>query len=121
MNKSLKAALLSALVFPGAGHFFLKKYLRGALLTGATLAAFAVIISQAVARAQQIAEQIQRGEVRLDVTAIAEAVTKQAAGADTDLLNLASAVLLSCWLIGILDAYRSGRVQDKTVGQTIDR
>lgn len=109
MNKATKAALLSALVFPGTGHFFLKKQLRGIILTGATLAALTVIISQAITKAQQIVEKIQLGEVQLDVTAIAELVSKQAAGTDAQQLNIASLALLICWLLGIIDAYRIGR------------
>ena len=38
MKKSTKAALLSALICPGAGHIFLKKYIRAMLLVAATLA-----------------------------------------------------------------------------------
>ena len=37
MKKSTKAALLSAFVLPGAGHIFLKKYIPGVALVGASL------------------------------------------------------------------------------------
>jgi hypothetical protein len=110
MNNSMKAALLSAFIFPGAGHFFLKKYISGAVLVATAFAALYLIISNAVERALQIAEKIQSGEVQLDVAAIAELVSKQPTGTGTQVLNIATAVLFISWLIGIVDSYRVGRV-----------
>jgi TM2 domain-containing membrane protein YozV len=34
MTPPLKATLISALVFPGGGHFYLKKHIVGVLLAG---------------------------------------------------------------------------------------
>jgi hypothetical protein len=110
MNNSMKAALLSAFIFPGAGHFFLKKHVSGAALVATAFAALYLIISNAVERALQIAEKIQSGEVQLDVAAIAELVSKQPTGTGTQVLNIATAVLFISWLIGIVDSYRVGRV-----------
>jgi hypothetical protein len=39
MNKPLKAALLSALVFPGSGHLYLKKYVCVTVLAVALVCA----------------------------------------------------------------------------------
>jgi hypothetical protein len=108
MNKATKAALLSALVFPGAGHFLLKKYLTGVVLGGASVAALYLLIVKAVEKALLISEKIQSGEVPLDVATITELVTQQATGADAQLINIATAVLCLSWLIGIVDSYRVG-------------
>ena len=113
MNQSIKAALLSAFVFPGVGHFFLKKHITGTVLAGSALASLALVISRTVERALQIFEKIQSGEVQPDVAAITELVTKQSSGTDANLLNIASAVLIIAFLIGIADSYRVGRAQDK--------
>lgn len=109
MHKSIKAALLSAFVFPGAGHFFLKKYIAGTLLAAASCAALYLVGSHAVAQAQQIAEMIIRGEVAPEDAAIMELVSRQAAGSETRLLHFASTVLTVAWLAGIVDSYRVGR------------
>ena len=116
MNKPVKAALLSALVFPGVGHFFLKKYIAGGVLAGTALVALYVLVSAAVERAVQITDKIQRGEVQLDVAAldfasIAELVSSQPAGPEDQLLNIATAALLVCWLVGIVDSWRVGRAR----------
>ena len=44
MKKSMKAALLSAFVFPGAGHFFLKKHITGTVLAVFIISLFVGII-----------------------------------------------------------------------------
>ena len=113
MRKSTKAALLSALVFPGAGHFFLKRYITGTVLTGAAFASLYLLISKTVERALQITEKIQLGEVPPDVAAITELVLKQPTGTEAQLLSIASIVLIISWLIGIVDSYRVGRPQGK--------
>ncbi len=110
MSKAMNAALLSAFVFPGTGHFFLKKHLIGTLLAGATFGSLYFVLSRMVERALQIGEKIQSGEVQIDVVVITELISKQPAGTDAQLLNVAWAVLIIAWLIGIIDSYRVGRI-----------
>ena len=113
MSKATKAALLSALVFPGAGHFLLKRYITGVVLATTALATLYLLIAKAVEKALLISEKIQSGEVPLDVAAITELVTRQATGADSQLLNIATTVLIISWLIAIIDSYRVGYGQEK--------
>jgi len=114
MTKTNKAVLLSALVFPGAGHFFLKKRITGAVLAAASLAALYLIVADVVERAQQIADKILSGEVAPDVAAITDLLSRQATGKESQLLDVVWPVLIICWLIGIVDSYRCGRAQDKS-------
>lgn len=113
MKKSTKAVLLSALVFPGAGHLYLKRYLPGSILAGVSLTGIYYLVSTTVDRAWQIAEKIQSDTVQLDATTVTELVSQQSAGADSQLVNIATLAVIICWGIGIIDAYRAGRVQDK--------
>ncbi|MBU0664236.1 MAG: hypothetical protein KJ990_06790 [Proteobacteria bacterium] len=110
----MKAALLSAFVFPGAGHIYLKRYLHGIFLSGASLVGSYYLLSKTVERSLQIVEKIQSGNVQMDVTAITELVSKQANGAEALLLNIATAVIIICWIIDIIDSYRAGRAQENT-------
>jgi TM2 domain-containing membrane protein YozV len=112
MKKATKAVLLSAFVFPGAGHIYLKKYISGGVLFGASLLGIYYLISKTVESALQIVEKIQSGEVQPDVTAITQLVTKQSTGAESQLLNIATATIIICWIIGIIDSYRIGRLRD---------
>ncbi len=111
----MKAALLSAFVFPGVGHFFLKKYISGAVLAGTAFAGLYFLIAKTVEKALQIAEKIKSGEAQLDAATNIDLVSKQATGTEVQLLNIAAAVLFVSWLIGIVDSYRVGRAQDKHV------
>jgi len=113
MSKSTKAVLLSALVFPGAGHLFLKKRIPGAALICASLAALYLIISNMLERAQQIADKILSGEVNLDEAAIAELLSRQPTVGESQPLDIAWVVLIISWLIGIVDSYRCSRTRDK--------
>lgn len=114
MKKSMKAALLSALVFPGVGHIFLKKYIVGVTLACASSLSLYFIISKEIERALQIVEKIQLGEVQPDLSAITEMVSMQTMGSDTRLLNIASILLLFFWVIGIVDSYVVGRKKNIT-------
>ena len=113
MSKSIKAALLSAFVFPGVGHMFLKKYIAGTVLAGAAFAALYFLITKAVAWALKIAEKIETGEIQPDIAAITELVSNKVMGTDAQSLNIATTVLIVSWLISIVDSYRVGRGQDK--------
>ena len=66
-----------------------------------------------VERALQISDKILRGEVQLDVAAITELVSAQPTGSEMHVITIASYVLMIAWLIGIVDSYRIGRIQDK--------
>ncbi|VAW70173.1 hypothetical protein MNBD_GAMMA10-2762 [hydrothermal vent metagenome] len=104
ISVAIKAALLSGLVFPGAGHFYLKKHLMGLVLTICSLGATYYIFSDVFARARAISEKIQNGELPLDVAVIAEQVSLQG----TQSLSTALVVLMVCWLVGIVDSLRLG-------------
>jgi len=116
MKTSTKAVLLSAFVFPGAGHLLLSKYKSAAILMSVSFAGLYYLISNAVDRAVQISEEIRSGDVPLDVGAITELVSKQATGSEAQLINLATAAVVMCWLVGIVDSYKVGRARDRETG-----
>jgi hypothetical protein len=113
VKKSTKAALLSAFVFPGVGHLYLKKFKAGLLLAGVSVAAIYYLIAKAAESAFEISEKIQSGAVPLDAEAINKLVSQQSGGADAQMMNMATIAFFICWVIGIVDSYRVGRVQQK--------
>lgn len=114
MNRSTKAALLSALVLPGAGHFYLKKTLIGFVLACLSLLCLYFIISNAVEMALQILHQIESGEVPPDIAVISSLVSEQSAYSKNKTLDYLWPALIIIWIVGIVDAYRQGRQQSKT-------
>ena len=119
MKHSTKGALLSAFLFPGAGHLYLKKYVTGGALIGVSLWAIYYLLARTIEMAMRVSEMIQRGQVGMDVLSITEALSKQATRADSQLLNIATAAIIGCFLIGIVDSYRIGRARDRADDQPV--
>lgn len=113
MDNSTKAALLSGLVFPGAGHMFLKQYLRGSILIGLSLIATTVIVIIIFQRALAVIDRINRGEIAIEAGAVADMVSASTAGGDSRTAGIALLVLGACWLIGIFDSWRIGHAQEE--------
>ena len=108
MKPSIKAALISALVFPGLGHFALKRGARGCLFLLPALCGALLIFRQVLQRASLILDQLDNGSLALDPQAIAERLTA-AAGTEGPLLTLAVALCLLCWAGSIIDSFLISR------------
>lgn len=108
MKKSIKAALMSALLFPGIGHIYLKKNLIGVGLIIVSISAIYVFITRAMEKAFEITDQLLMGNIPMDVAEITELVEKQTTGLEAQSLDMATAVIIICWLFGIIDSYRVG-------------
>lgn len=105
MSRSTTAVLLSALVLPGAGHFYLKHHPRGIALIAANLVCVWVIIDSAIRQASHVLDQLDIEGGALDAGHISALVTQTSSGSrDT----VATLVLAGCWLVGMVDAYRLG-------------
>lgn len=111
MKKSTKASLLSALVFPGMGQLFLKRYLSAIALIGASGAVLYLLMNKAITQSMDIIEQIQSGQASLELSSISNLLAEQSGNSST-LLTMAPNLLLGLWLIGIIHAYLVGRKQD---------
>jgi len=108
MNRAVSAALISALVFPGAGHLYLRRGARACLFLLPTLAAVAVFLNDAMAQASAIAAQIMAGTISADPLAIAARLEQN--GGST-LASVALTVMVVCWIGATVDAYMLGRTR----------
>ena len=113
MTRSVRAALLSGLIFPGTGHMVLKQYLRGSLLMLPALMALSVIAAKTIKQAQTVLDRMNSGEIPLEAAAITEMVSQSTAAMEDSTLNIAALVFATCWLVGIIDSYRLGIVEEK--------
>ncbi len=109
MTRSKKAVLLSFFVFPGAGHFFLKKYRTASFIACAALLSVYFILSGTIRMARQISEKIESNYGELNLADLVELVSKQPQGVDYESINVATTVLIIVWLVAIFDAYRIGK------------
>jgi TM2 domain-containing membrane protein YozV len=105
MNKAIKAALLSALVFPGSGQLYLKRYWRGLMMMTLVVLALAVMIVRATVVALDSLRIMQVDGKATDVNVISHLAETSSASIFTD--NTAVLVfLVLCWVFSVVDAYR---------------
>ncbi len=91
----------------------LKQYLRGSILMLSALIALSVIVTKAIMQALTIVDRINSGEIPAEAAAITDLVAKSTSGAEDSIMNIAVLVVGACWLIGIVDSYRLGIIQEK--------
>lgn len=111
MSRSTTAVLLSALVLPGAGHLYLKHFPRGIALIAVNLACLWVIVDSVLQQALIVLDQLESEGGALDAGHISELVAQTPSGLGS---SIASFVLVGCWLLGMVDAYRLGRQPSQT-------
>ncbi|MEH6542999.1 MAG: hypothetical protein V7721_03565 [Porticoccaceae bacterium] len=109
MKNSTKAVLLSAFILPGAGHFFLKKYVSAAVLLSLIVFPLYVLITSALERALLITNKILSGETQADMSIILDLISKQTVGSNAGAIEFSTMALIVVWLIGIADSYRLGK------------
>ncbi|HIG27128.1 MAG TPA: hypothetical protein EYQ50_04795 [Verrucomicrobiales bacterium] len=112
MSRSLKALLLSGLVFPGLGQFVLKHYFRGLILMALVTASMMLIIVRVVRPVLDVVDKIVAEGGVIDINAALRGAEEATAAMDTGNLNLAFIFMVVCWIAGMVDAYRLGRKMD---------
>jgi TM2 domain-containing membrane protein YozV len=108
VKPEIKAALLSALVFPGSGQMYLKRYLRGVIMMLLVFAGLGLMIWMTVVGALEGMDRIQSAGGAADLNAIAGI-----AAASSTRHNPYERIILwaigCCWLFSVIDAYRLGK------------
>jgi len=105
-----KAALLSAFLFPGSGHWFLKLYVRAGIFIGLSVLALSLFLGQIFELSQMLADRILQGEITFDISLIFQEVRQSVTTIYmSNNMRIARYLLLGVWAISTLDAYREGR------------
>jgi hypothetical protein len=103
MKQTTKAALLSALLFPGLGQLLvLRRAIRGCFFLVPAAIAFLWLLGDVMQTANSIAEQIASGALPLDPSLISERIA--ASGGNGLAPQIAGGILIGAWLGSILDA-----------------
>ncbi len=113
MKKSIKAALLSGLVFPGTGLFSLDRYPRGLFFFIPSFLGLLYLIRYSLNQAYTIADQIALGTIPLDTAVITNLITAQPEGTEFLKLQIATWIIIICWLFSIIDSFRLGKIADQ--------
>lgn len=109
MHKATKAALISALIFPGCGHFYLKSKLRGAAFSLFSAGCMYVLITYALHIANEISDRILSGDIPLEISSLMAEISSQFNSGAGENQNIATLLLLGCWGIAIIDSFILGR------------
>lgn len=107
MNRSVKAALLSGLVFPGVGQLFLGHRMRGLLFLIPAAIAGLYFGGAVMKPVFAIAAEIRSGALPFDPFLIQARIDQTRI--DTGAMTLATLVILACWAASTLDAWWLGR------------
>jgi len=118
MNNSLKGAFLSGLIFPGLGQVVLKHYKRGAVIMLTVLVSLSVVVVKAVQQALGILEKIESEGGAISMSTISNVATQASTTSGSLTFNLVLLLVILCWIIGVVDAYRIGKKKDIEEGST---
>lgn len=103
MKASVKAILISALIFPGLGHWALRPRRggRGLLFLLPAAAGVLYLLNTTLQLLNQLLAEVDNGTLALDPVAMVQRVHD--AGIDNPATNLASLVLIVCWIGSVVD------------------
>ncbi len=118
MNNSFKGVFLSGLIFPGLGEIVLKHYKRGAVIMLTVLISLSVLVVKAVQHALAILEKIGSEGGAISMSTISNAATQASTTSGSLTFNLLLLLVILCWIIGVVDAYRIGKKKDIEEGST---
>ena len=114
MKVETKAALYSAIVFPGSGYFFTEEKKRGYLCIATCLIILFVLIKEAFYKAQIIANKIVFNQIPLDINLIREQIQSIPSIYPESILTFVYTTLFIVWLISIIDSYRLAKAENDT-------
>jgi hypothetical protein len=121
MDLATRAALYNALLFPGWGHFYLKKYKRGIIFILPVLASISAICWAIVQVAMNIlkAHPVKKGTV--DINAVISLSLDATKAINLNHLSLILLFLVFLWILSIIDAYRLGKKQMQKLTTSADQ
>ena len=105
MNKSMKGALLSALVFPGVGQISIGHKKRGWFIIFVNCIFLYMIISEIIEQASSLVEKMQKNGVALDYESISNKTSELVSFSDNSSLNILLMLLIFSWIASVVDAY----------------
>lgn len=109
MNQSVKAALLSGLVFPGTGQISAGYEKRGWLIIAVNCVFLYLIMSEVIKQAYSVIAEMQKNGSVIDVESILNVTSRLSEFSDNTFLNTVLILFVVGWVISVIDAYRLGK------------
>lgn len=102
MKSKFVAALLSALVFPGVGQYYMGRRKRALLFAVVATVGGLLYLNHALDQANALADQVLSGRIALDPAAIEAQIAK----APTPLsVTISGVAFVACWVGSVLEAF----------------
>jgi hypothetical protein len=117
MKQATKAALISALVFPGLGHVTIGEKKKGWIILLVTLGALFILINEALDRASTIIEKLGANSQMMDLEEISRLAAESSQFSSNIFLNSVLIFIFICWVYAMVDAYRCGSKKDHDADQ----
>ncbi|AOW77017.1 hypothetical protein A3Q34_09205 [Colwellia sp. PAMC 20917] len=112
MKTSTKAALLSALVYPGIGQLICHAYRRATLFILSFSVTAYLYIEEVIRQYQPLINKVKSGDVALNSQALIAEMARNPIIVDPILVSTLTYMLLTCWVLAIVDAYSMGIKKD---------
>ncbi len=122
VKKANKAALFSAIIFPGAGLWWLKHYGRASIFIVSAIGSLGFIISTLYNSIEptysKMLRDAEEGLIVVDMATLLNMATKlhheiyQNLAAHQSQLNTAQFIFIACWLCSIASSYFVGKKID---------
>jgi TM2 domain-containing membrane protein YozV len=112
MKSSTKAACLSAFLFPGSGHLYLKCYFRAFIFMLIAGTGLYLLLDATFTIAFEIANNIKTGNVPPDIGSIFFMVQDIIKIFQEPALITAKVSTIAVWVISTVDAWRVGKKKD---------
>jgi TM2 domain-containing membrane protein YozV len=109
MNLAKKAALLNALLFPGWGEIYLKKYIRGIIFISAVMAGMISILLSIIQATVIILKTAPFKKGTVTLIAVVQLAIDAIKSLDLSYLFLIFLSLIVLWIASIFDAYHLGK------------
>jgi hypothetical protein len=111
-DKSIRAVILSAFVFPGAGQLGLGHKWTGIAFISTTIAGLVPILIDISTRMSSVLQKLTQDAEQgiIDPQRIFQLVHESATAGGSFGENLGLSMVVLCWVISILHAYGLGRV-----------
>lgn len=113
MKNSIKAALFSAAIVPGAGFFLLRQYLLGFLFLIPSLASLIFILRHYLVKTRDVTDQALLGEIPLQLDFMVAQVMQESDPEKIRLLSIASWIFLLSWGLSIAGSAIAGHLRDR--------
>lgn len=105
MKKSIKSALLSAMIFPGVGQISAGFIKRGWLIILVNCVLLYLMISEIVQQAYNVINTMQKSDIALDAEKITNTTSDLIGFSSNSYLNSLLIILIISWAYAIFDAY----------------